>query len=116
MTIFFAQEKEHCIYIYNASSGEIKKFAGNCGNAGNIIGSLESAEFDGVSSIAYFKPPSDHLISKMAKQQVYLVANETCGLEEEGCKLSDPLPSNLNISNIRIYPFVSLFENEEEES
>jgi hypothetical protein len=40
MTIFFAQEKEHCIYIYNASSGEIKKFAGNCGNAGNIIGSL----------------------------------------------------------------------------
>jgi hypothetical protein len=116
MTVFFAQEKEHCIYIYNSSTGEIKKFAGNCGNAGNIIGSLESAEFDGVSSIAYFKPPSSQLISKMAKQQVYLVANETCDLEEEGCKLTDPLPSNMNMLNIRIHPFVSLFENEEGES
>jgi hypothetical protein len=67
-----------------------------------------------VSSVAYFKPPSDQLISKIAKQQVYLVANESCELGEEGCQLSEPLPSNLNISNVRIEPFVGLFEDEGE--
>ena len=39
-TLYFAQEAEHCIYAYYNSTRKVEQFAGNCGTAGNIVGSV----------------------------------------------------------------------------
>lgn len=36
----------------------MRVLAGQCGISGNALGSVKNALFDGVSSVAYYQPPS----------------------------------------------------------
>lgn len=86
-------------------------FAGNCGTSGNIIGSIQNAEFNGVSSIAYFRTPSSTLLNALESRSLYIVANSSCAIDTEGCVLSQPYPT-LSVENLQLWPDVSLYEDE----
>jgi hypothetical protein len=111
-TLFLAHEAEHCIYTFSNATGEVAAFAGNCGIAGNILGSVLNAEFNGVSSLAYYQPPSPAILAELNNQALYLVANGTCDLNETDCLLSPPY-GNLTMDNLRFQPEIDLYAVEE---
>lgn len=64
-TIYYASPTEHCVYQYSVTTRTIKVLVGHCGSQGNVIGSQDLAEFNGVSSVAYFKQPSLELLDRL---------------------------------------------------
>ena len=60
-TIFLASRTDHCVYAYSLSSQTVTTLVGQCGYPGNVVGSKELAKFNGISSLAYFRPPSPTL-------------------------------------------------------
>ena len=54
-TLFIASPAEHCVYQYSVASKVVEVLVGHCGLYGDTIGAGELAEFNGISSVAYFK-------------------------------------------------------------
>ena len=114
-TLYYANEKEHCIYRYQLATATLEVLLGLCGSPGSIAGSKDISRFNGASSVAYFQTPSPELLSAIQQQRMVIVANQTCELSSSDCQLSSPYPE-LGMQNLRFWPALSLFveENQKE--